>query len=124
LLDSSILVALFRDDPTMRDRVARETDLFIAATTIGELLYGAMRSMKPSESEERLWRFAAGCTILPTDEETARPYARVKAALAAKGRPIPENDIWIAAVAMQYGLILAARDEHFTWIDGLDLERW
>jgi tRNA(fMet)-specific endonuclease VapC len=69
LLDSSVLVALFREDPTVRDRLAREPDLFIAATSVGEVLFGAMRSAKPLENEDRASRFAAGCTVLPTDED-------------------------------------------------------
>jgi tRNA(fMet)-specific endonuclease VapC len=80
--------------------------------------------MQARENEERVWRLAAGCTILRTDEYAARYYAQIKAGLAEKGKPIPDNDLWIAAVAMQYGLTLAGRDGHFAWIDGLDYEAW
>ena len=51
-------------------------------------------------------------------------YGVIKQALREKGRPIPENDIWIAAIAQQYGLTLVTRDDHFTAIDGLTLEKW
>jgi len=48
----------------------------------------------------------------------------VKNALLAKGRPIPENDVWIAALARQHDLVLVTRDEHFAEVDGLTLARW
>jgi tRNA(fMet)-specific endonuclease VapC len=54
----------------------------------------------------------------------ARQYGVIKNALRAKGRPIPENDIWIAAIAMQYHLTLVARDGHFQEVDGLVVGQW
>jgi len=48
----------------------------------------------------------------------------VRDRLRLKGRPIPENDIWIAAVALQHGLPLATRDDHFNEVDGLRVENW
>jgi len=58
------------------------------------------------------------------DIETATHYARIKNDLRLKGKPIPENDIWIAALALQHGLILATRDAHFGEVDGLTVVRW
>jgi tRNA(fMet)-specific endonuclease VapC len=55
---------------------------------------------------------------------TAKHYAQIRHVLRVKGRPIPENDIWIAAVAIQYGLILLTRDAHFQAVDGLSLKSW
>lgn len=124
LLDSSILAAYFRKDRTVRERLASHSSLLISVTTIGEMLYGAARSAKPDDEEQRVVQFAAGCAVIPVDLMTAAYYAKIKAGLAAKGKPIPENDIWIAASAMQHGLTLAARDEHFSLIDGLDFECW
>ncbi|RLB16513.1 MAG: VapC toxin family PIN domain ribonuclease, partial [Deltaproteobacteria bacterium] len=54
----------------------------------------------------------------------SREYAKIKNALREKGRPIPENDIWIAAIAVQYNLTLVSRDDHFKRIDGLHTEIW
>ncbi|TDA70360.1 MAG: type II toxin-antitoxin system VapC family toxin [Clostridia bacterium] len=55
---------------------------------------------------------------------TAYYYGQVKAQLKVKGHPIPENDIWIAAAALQHGLTLVSRDTHFKPIEGLSLEAW
>lgn len=62
--------------------------------------------------------------MLVSDTATGQAYGQIKSALRAKGRPIPENDIWIAAIAMQYNLVLATRDEHFREVDGLVIETW
>ncbi len=64
------------------------------------------------------------CPVLPLDLATAHCYGTLKAALRKKGLPIPENDLWIAASAIQYGLILATRDRHFEQIEGLQIETW
>lgn len=66
----------------------------------------------------KLEQFAEGRRILPCDLEAARQYGRLKNDLRAKGRPLPENDIWIAAVASHHDLVLATRDRHFRDVDG------
>jgi tRNA(fMet)-specific endonuclease VapC len=63
-------------------------------------------------------------TILNCDKDTAQQYGIVKNKLLDKGKPIPENDIWIAAVAMQNDLILVTRDGHFNEIEELKFEKW
>jgi tRNA(fMet)-specific endonuclease VapC len=55
---------------------------------------------------------------------TAQYYGEIKNRLRAKGRPLPENDIWIAAVAKQYGLVIVSCDKHFNEIDSLVVEVW
>ncbi|MEO7000803.1 MAG: PIN domain-containing protein [Ktedonobacterales bacterium] len=67
---------------------------------------------------------ATGMTILSADAQTAPMYGRIKTDLKRRGYAMPDNDLWIAAAAMQYGLTLAARDAHFTWITGLTSEQW
>lgn len=53
-----------------------------------------------------------------------REYGVIKNQLRVKGRPIPENDIWIAAVARQRDLVLVSRDDHFAKVEGIKLEKW
>jgi len=62
--------------------------------------------------------------ILGCDAETARRYGEIKFGLQQKGRPISENDIWIAAIAVQHELTLASRDGHFAEVEGLQVEVW
>jgi tRNA(fMet)-specific endonuclease VapC len=61
---------------------------------------------------------------LDCDEYTAKIYGEVKKGLKDKGTPIPENDIWISAVAIQYGLTVVTRDSHFDYVGGLSTENW
>jgi tRNA(fMet)-specific endonuclease VapC len=72
----------------------------------------------------RIEEFASSASVLSCDGETARHYGQIKDRLRLKGRPIPENDNWIAASAMQHGLPLATRDDHFKEVDGLRIETW
>ena len=62
--------------------------------------------------------------ILNADENTAQFYGSIVASLYKKGKPIPINDVWIAAIALQHGLTLVTRDKHFSEIEGLIIESW
>jgi tRNA(fMet)-specific endonuclease VapC len=92
--------------------------------TLGELYFGAERSSRAEPNIERIDRVASSTTVLPCTQDTARQYGLVRNALRAKGRPIPENDIWIAATALEHGLILLTRDAHFRHVEGLTVEAW
>jgi tRNA(fMet)-specific endonuclease VapC len=81
-----------------------------------------MSSSRVQENMKRLDEFARTMIVLPCDSATSTCYAAVKFDLRQKGRPIPENDVWIAAIARQYGLRLISRDAHFEKVDGLDLD--
>jgi tRNA(fMet)-specific endonuclease VapC len=96
----------------------------IQIIVLGELYYGARKSAWSATNIARIDDFAARSSILVCDHTTAQQYGESKNALHAKGRPIPENDLWIAAVALQYGLTLATRDDHFRQIDGLTTVKW
>ena len=91
---------------------------------IGELYYGARKSSRVKDNIARIDEFARNNVILSCDLETARRYGQVKDRLRQKGRPIPENDIWIAALALQYGLTLVSRDSHFGECEELTFETW
>lgn len=87
-------------------------------------MYGAQKSGRPKENLGRIDEFAANNVVLSCDTQTARQYGRVKDALRREGRPIPENDIWIAAIALQHGLTLITNDAHFHEVKGLNAESW
>ncbi len=70
----------------------------------------------------RIDEFAAANVILSCDAETGRWYGEIKNDLRQKGRPIPENDLWIAALAMQHDLLLVTRDGHFSVAKRLKVE--
>lgn len=105
------------------DSIAR-TNVLVPSTVLGELYYGALKSARSAANIARVEEFAASVGVLTCDAATAKHYGQIKNALRSKGRPIPENDIWIAAVAIQHGLLLATRDDHFKEVEGLRLEEW
>jgi tRNA(fMet)-specific endonuclease VapC len=98
--------------------------VLVPSTALGELYYGARKSTHAAENLARIEQFAAATQVLSCDAVTAWIYGEIRNHLRLRGRPIPENDLWIAAVAMQHGLTLATRDDHFEAVDDLQRENW
>jgi tRNA(fMet)-specific endonuclease VapC len=125
LLDTNVIVALFAKETSVTDHVSDPaTSVFIPSIAVGELYYGAAKSGRPAANAAQADAFVAANIILSCDSTTGKFYGTTKSMLRAKGRPIPENDIWIAAIALQYDLTLVSRDGHFLEVEGLRLERW
>ncbi len=124
LLDTNIVIAIFSGDPAILAHLADADEVLIPSVVLGELYYGAEKSGRPQDNRERIDEFAAENTIVSCTAITARHYGLIKNNLRAKGRPLPENDIWIAALAQEHGLTLVTRDGHFEAIDGLPVEAW
>jgi tRNA(fMet)-specific endonuclease VapC len=124
LLDTNIVIALFANDDTVRGNLASADEVFIPNIVIGELIYGAYKSGRSPENLARVDDFTASNIIPGCDAETARWYGEIKFRLQQKGHPIPENDIWIAALAAQYELVLVSRDAHFSEVENLQVEVW
>lgn len=124
LLDTNIVIALFQLDVSVQENLAKAEQVFVSSIVVGELYYGAYRSGRVAANLARIEEFVAGNIILQCDVVTAQIYGKVKNSLKLKGRPIPENDIWISAIAQQYHLTLISRDQHFKEIDGLTVETW
>jgi len=124
LLDTNIIIALFANEEAVRESLAQAGEVFIPSTVVGELYFGALKSERASANLLRIEEFAASSVVLTCDAETARHYGEIKNALRSKGHPLPENDIWIAAIALQHDLILVTRDLHFDEIDNLSVARW
>jgi len=85
------------------------------------LTAGVVQEMDRALSDHELVKVS---DVLTCDAQTARLYGDVKNGLREKGRPIPENDVWIATIALQHGLVLVSRDGHFDEIDHLLREVW
>jgi tRNA(fMet)-specific endonuclease VapC len=124
LLDTSVVVDHLRNAPGAAARLQAIPSLYLSTIALGELYLGALRSARPSHNRSQVDQFADLCIVLACDEATAQSYAAVKLALQQQGTPIPENDVWIAAIAMQHGLTLSTRDSHFTSVAGLALDLW
>jgi tRNA(fMet)-specific endonuclease VapC len=124
LLDTNIIIALFADEASVRTKLAQADEVFIPSIAIGELYYGARKSGRTQDNLARVDELVANSAVLGCDAETARRYGEVKNGLRLKGRPLPENDIWIAALALQHNLTLVTRDAHFQEVENLQAVTW
>lgn len=124
LLDTNIVIAVLQGDEAVLSNLDRAPEVFIPAIVVGELFFGAAKSERRSENTVKVERFAAGRSILPCDFQVAREYGRLRQRLREKGKPLPENDIWIAATAQCHELILVTRDRHFREVDDLQTAEW
>jgi tRNA(fMet)-specific endonuclease VapC len=124
LLDTNIILALFKNDENVRNQMAASPEVFVPAIAVGELYYGAQHSAHVEKNMNQIREFAENTTVLARDITTAKHYGQIKSELKTKGHPLPENDVWIAAIAKQHSLTVVTRDQHFKEIDALLLEEW
>lgn len=124
LLDANVAIAILAGDIDLAARRESGAEVFLCPTALGELYFGAQKSGRTRDNLARVDAFAAVCPLLLVDLETARHYGILRNELRKKGRPIPENDIWIAATARRHGLILATRDGHFDNFEDIPTESW
>lgn len=124
LLDTVAAIAILENDPAFQGVLPLDAKASVPIITMGELYAAAENSAHRQANVQRFTEFASRRDVLLCDDQTARQYARISQQLRKKGRPIPQNDMWIAALAMQHGLTLVTRDAHFNHIDELLLLAW
>lgn len=123
LLDTNAVSALFNQDAVLKKQLG-DMRLLVPSIVVGELYFGAYKSGRVQHNIAQLEKFLDQNEVLICASETGKYYGQIKQQLKAKGRPIPENDIWIAAIAVQHDLALVTRDAHFNIIDTLTIESW
>lgn len=121
LLDTSAYVRLLKGVPDLIDAVKEAETVLMSPVVLGELMFGFRKGTKLSENMNELNEFLAQDTVqrIPLGETTADRYSRISVQLKRQGTPIPTNDIWIAAQAMEHGAELLSADRHFEQISGL-----
>jgi tRNA(fMet)-specific endonuclease VapC len=124
LLDTNIVVAHFRNDAGITALLQTASALYLPWVVLGELHYGALRAARREVQLSLIRDLVSTAILLLPDQETSERYGHLKAELAKAGTLIPDNDIWIAAVARQYDLPLATRDAHFAAVAGLNILAW
>ena len=124
LLDTNIVIAHFRNDPELGQKLAQAHTLYLPWTVLGELYYGAYKSDHRTKTLRQVRTFLNAVVQLTPSETTAELYGQTKSVLATAGTPIPENDIWIAAIAKEHRLPLVTRDDHFAKVTGLTVLKW
>jgi tRNA(fMet)-specific endonuclease VapC len=122
LIDTNIVIASFKGQQSILNRLAAATEIYVSTISVGELIYGALKSANQTGNLDRIQQWFATAVVLPCDTDTARCYSGIKHELQQKGRPIPDNDLWIAASAIQHNLLLLTCDRHFAEISQLRVE--
>jgi tRNA(fMet)-specific endonuclease VapC len=117
LLDTSVVIPFFKGDKDVGAQLASAT-IYLPQIVLGELYCGSYLSANPAQNRNEIQNFLVATTVLSSGVATAEQYGKIRAALAKSGTPIPENDIWIAALAVEHGLPLAARVAHLNKIAG------
>jgi tRNA(fMet)-specific endonuclease VapC len=115
LLDTSAYSGILRGDPRLARAMQEADEIAINAIVLGELKAGFRRGRHRERNEQELAEFLASprARVFGLDEETADRYAVILDSLRSAGNPIPTNDVWIAATAMQHGLRILTTDQHF-----------
>lgn len=124
LLDTNIVIEVFSGNQEVADRISDLEGFFISATVLGELYVGVNRVANKIKHQKKLLNFLRLCEVILIDTATSEKFGELSAYLYKKGKPIPSNDIWIAASAIQHNLILITMDKHFQEIEGLAIDNW
>ena len=123
LLDTNAIIALFAQDASLNTLIA-DVEVLVPTIALGELYAGTLKSGRLEENLRRIQEFASKNEILGCDAVTAWHYGQLKNGLRVKGRPAPENDVWIGAIARQHGLSVLTRDAHFDDFPEVTITRW
>jgi predicted nucleic acid-binding protein len=124
ILDTNALSAFVDGDLGVGNVLRGQPRAAIPVIVLGEFRYGIAQSKQRSAYETWLEAHLPHFEILPVTDETAVAYADLRVALKRAGRPIPANDAWIAALALQHRLPVLSRDQHFDSVPDLELKTW
>jgi len=124
ILDTNALSAAAEREPSALEVVARAERLAIPMIVLGEFRLGIAQSRHRVSYENWLREWTAAVSVLDIDDDTTHSYAAIGLELKKKGKPIPANDLWIAALCRQYSLPLLSRDRHFDFVPGLRRIDW
>ena len=119
LVDTNIVIEVFKGNKEIADYLYKLSEIFIPSIALGELYTGINRVSNREKHLKRLNDFLKLTTILNVDGDTSVIYGELIADLYKLGKPIPTNDVWIAATAIQYNLTLLSSDKHFEKINHL-----
>ena len=121
LIDTNAYVRFLAGDERALSSLGRAARVFLSVFVLGELIAGFRSGIKEKENRQLLERFMAKprVEVLNATSETAEYFGLIKSALKKAGQPIPLNDVWIAAQALETGSVLLTYDAHFAVVPGL-----
>lgn len=124
ILDTNAVSAMADKDSRLMEVIASGSSLALSFIAYAEFRYGLLGSKRPEGGIRLLADLTASIPLLLPDKETLEEYARVKDHLKRTGRIIPDNDIWIGALARQHDMPVLSRDRHFDFIPGIRRLEW
>jgi tRNA(fMet)-specific endonuclease VapC len=124
ILDANALSGLSFENPEITALLATGAPHHLPVIVLGEYKAGVLRSQKRAEMMRWLDHVIARSIVLDVVSRTAEHYASICARLRVNGTPIPINDMWIGALALQHNLPVVSRDAHFDFIDGVQRVTW
>ena len=124
LLDTNAYTAFLTGDERVLNALTEAETAFLSAIVIGELYAGFCGGNRLKENKALLARFLqkSNVRVLDVTAETGEVFGQIKNALQKAGTPIPLNDVWLAAQAMETGSVIVSFDAHFDQVSGL--RRW
>ncbi len=124
ILDTNALSAIADGQASAMDVAERAGRLAVPVIVLGEYRLGIAQSRHRALYQDWLREWISAVDVLEIDEETTHSYAAIALDLKKKGKPIPSNDLWIAAACRQHSLPLLSRDKHFDLVSGLRRLDW
>jgi predicted nucleic acid-binding protein len=124
ILDTNAVSAILAADSQIENVLASAVRHHLPVVVIGEYVFGILGSSRQKKLQAAFERLALQSIVLPCTRATADQFASVRFELKRKGRPIPINDLWIAALARQHNLEIVSQDSHFDDVDGIQRIHW
>jgi tRNA(fMet)-specific endonuclease VapC len=124
ILDTNAISALLEGDRAIESVLAGAARHHLPVIVLGEYRFGLASSRRRKALEGLLDILEKESVVLPVDAATAKQYAAVRQELKVSSKPIPENDVWVAALARQHRLPVVSRDGHFDAVRGLSRRKW
>lgn len=124
LFDTNIIIGFLKNEKGIIEKIKNEEELNISVITVGEMLFGAQNSDFSQKNVDIYNDFFDQCNVYNITEKTSKFYAEIRYKLKKIGKPIPENDIWIAAVSEENNMTIVTRDRHLLEIDFIKTMEW
>jgi predicted nucleic acid-binding protein len=124
IFDTNALSAFLLADRALLAVVPPSVVIRLPVIVLGEYRFGLLKSRERVKLGRLLDEFQKVVEVLPVDEMTVQPHAEIREQLHKAGRPIPQNDTWIAALAVQHQLPVLTKDRHFETIAGVRCVSW
>ena len=124
ILDTNALSAVADGETSVVNHIGKAERIAVPVVVLGEYRFGIAQSRHRASYESWLKEWIAVVMVLSIDEETTHSYSAIGLELKKAGKPIPANDLWIAALCRQHSLPLLSRDRHFDVISGLRRIAW